>query len=86
MPKFSLDVPHELGAAEARERLERFAELLHSQYKDQVADLSQTWQGNSLAFGFKTLGIKVSGAIDVAEDCLSVNGDLPFAAMMFKGK
>ena len=86
MPKFNLDVPHALGAEEARHRLERFAEALHSKYSDQVSDLNQSWNGDSLSFGFKTFGFKIGGTIDVAEDQLRVNGDLPLSAMMFKGK
>ena len=53
---------------------------------EKVSDLSQSWSGNTLAFGFKTFGIKINGAVDVLEDVLKVTCDIPFAAMMFKGK
>ena len=86
MPKFQLEVPHELGAAEAKSRLERFIEMLQGKFQEKVSDLSQGWTGNTLNFGFKTFGIKINGAIDVQENALKVDGDIPFAAMMFKGK
>jgi hypothetical protein len=86
VPKFQLEVPHQLGAAEAKSRLERFIEMLQGQFGEKVSDLSQGWAGNTLNFGFKTFGIKINGAIDVRDDALAVVGDIPFAAMMFKGK
>ena len=86
MPKFNLEVPHKLGADEAKGRLERKAEFLFEKFGDQVKDLSQTWVGNILNFGFKTMGMRFDGNVAVEEDRVQVNGDLPFAAMMFKGK
>jgi putative polyhydroxyalkanoate system protein len=86
VPKFTLDVPHSLGAGEAKSRLERFVEVMQAKFQDKVSDLSQTWAGNTLNFTFKSFGIKIGGAIDVRDDKLDVTGDIPFAAMMFKGK
>jgi len=86
VPKFQLEVPHQLGAAEAKSRLERFIEVMQGKFQEKVSDLSQGWAGNTLNFGFKTFGIKINGAIDVGEEALHVAGDIPFAAMMFKGK
>jgi putative polyhydroxyalkanoate system protein len=86
VPKFSLEVPHTFTAEEAKSRLERFAESLQAQYGDKVSDLEQTWNGNKLSFGFKTFGIKIAGAIEALEQKLLVTGEIPFTAMMFKGK
>lgn len=86
MPKFSLEVPHNLSADEARMRLERFVESLQARFQDKVSDLSQSWDGNTLSFGFKTFGFKIAGAIASLEKKLDVTGDLPMTAMMFKGK
>ena len=86
MPKLSLEIPHQLSADEAKDRLLRFTEALQSKFQDQVGDLEQSWEGNDLAFGFKTFGIKIQGKIGVQDDKLVLDGDLPFSAMMFKGK
>jgi hypothetical protein len=51
-----------------------------------VSELEQSWEGKLLKFRFKTYGIPLSGAIAVNEHDLAVDGDLPFTAMMFKGK
>lgn len=86
MPKFSLEVPHTFTAEEAKSRLERFVDSLQAQYGDKVSDLQQSWDGNKLSFGFKTFGIKIAGAIEALEQKLHVTGEIPFSAMMFKGK
>ncbi len=86
MPKFQLEIPHTLSAEEAKARLERFIESLQAKFQDKVSDLSQSWDDNTLSFGFKTFGFKIAGAIAASENKLDVSGDIPFAAMMFKGK
>ena len=82
MPKFGVRVPHNLTQQEARSRLERFVEV----FEGQVSDLHQSWEGDTLRFRFKTYGIQLEGGIAVTENELDLNGDLPFSAMMFRGK
>jgi hypothetical protein len=86
VPKFHFEVPHSLTAADAKSRLERFVESLQAKFADKVSDLNQSWDGNKLAFGFKTFGIKINGDITALDNQLDVHGEIPFAAMMFKGK
>ena len=86
MPKFHFEIPHSLTADEAKSRMERFVESLQAKFQDKVSDLDQGWNGNTLAFGFKTFGIKITGDITAHDNKLDVNGEIPFSAMMFKGK
>ena len=86
MPKSSFSIPHTLPADEAKGRLEKFADALRSKFQDQVSDLDNSWEGDTLTFGFKTFGIKIKGNIEVRESELAVDYELPFAAMAFKGK
>jgi putative polyhydroxyalkanoate system protein len=86
MPKFGVRVPHQLTKDEARSRLERFVEMIQAKYAGKVGDLEQSWEGDTLKFHFKTYGIPLNGGITVNDSELNLAGDLPFAAMMFKGK
>jgi putative polyhydroxyalkanoate system protein len=86
MPKFNVQVPHSLTREEARARLERFADRLQQKFQTQVSDLDQSWEDDTLRFRFKTYGIPLSGGIAVNDASLDVDGDLPFTAMMFRGK
>jgi putative polyhydroxyalkanoate system protein len=84
MPKFGLTVPHQLTKDEARSRLERLIEAIENKFK--VSDLEKSWDGDTLNFSAKTFGIQLKGGIAVTENELKLDGELPFAAMMFKGK
>lgn len=86
MPKLNLEIPHALSADEAKSRLERKVEFLQGSYGSQVKDMTQSWNGNTLNFGFKTMGMRFDGDLAVEDNRVVLNGDLPFAAMMFKGK
>jgi len=86
VPRLALTVPHSLDKAEARSRLEKFAPTVREKYKDMVKDVYETWDEDTLNFGFKTAGMKIGGDLKVEENQLSLTGNLPFAAMVFKGK
>ncbi|HEX4147660.1 MAG TPA: polyhydroxyalkanoic acid system family protein [Pirellulales bacterium] len=86
MPKLTVAVPHQLDQAAATERLQGILAKLKERYEGQVSDLHEEWQGNVLNFAFKTFGFNVKGAMHVEPQQVRVDGDLPFAAMMFKGK
>lgn len=86
MPKFNVRVPHSLPQADAKQRLDGFAKVISEKLQDQVSDLEQSWEGDTLRFRFKTYGIPLSGGIKVEDKQLVVDGELPITAMMFKGK
>jgi putative polyhydroxyalkanoate system protein len=86
VPKLSFSVPHSKGKDEVRSRLEAFADRVRAKYEGQVKDVKQSWDGDTLSFGFRTLGNNIEGRLTVEDDRLAVDGSLPFAAMMFKGK
>jgi len=79
-------IPHQLGKQVAAERLTHFLDRVREKYQDQISNLQQTVNGDVLDFGFQTYGIDVRGRITVSEDQLHLDGELPIAAMMFKGK
>lgn len=86
MPKLTVAVPHSLDPQEVTKRLQGFLERVRSRYGDQVSDLQESWGENSGNFSFKTYGFNVKGNIAVEPGEVKVEGDLPFAAMMFKGR
>jgi hypothetical protein len=86
MPKLTVAVPHALDPQEATKRLQGFLERVRSRYQDQVSDLHEEWGENAGTFSFKTYGFNVKGNVAVQPGEVRVEGDLPFAAMMFKGR
>jgi hypothetical protein len=86
MPSFSTEVDHTLGQEQATERLKGFVTQVGERYKDQVSQMDGEWIENVLKFALTTYGFNISGALTVEEKRVLLKGDLPFAAMMFRGK
>jgi len=86
MPSLVITVPHSLGAEEATTRLKTFFEKLKQQHQDKMSNLEEQWEGNRLNYAFSTFGFNIKGDLNIEPGEVRVNGSLPFAAMMFKGK
>jgi hypothetical protein len=86
MPSLSISIPHALGTEEAVSRLKTFFQKLKERHADKVSNLEEQWEGNKLSYAFSTYGFNIKGDLDVEPGEIKVNGSLPFAAMMFKGK
>ena len=86
MPSLNLNSPHQLGQEEATNRLKTFFEKLKARHGDKVSNLKEEWQGNLLKYSFSTYGFNIKGDLSVEPDAVKIKGELPFAAMMFKGK
>ncbi len=86
MPSLTIAVPHTLTAEEAKERLQSLFSKIKEKYGDQVSNLEESWDGNKLAYAFSTFGFNIKGDMNVEPNEIQINGSIPFAAMMFKGK
>lgn len=73
----TLTLPHELGRAEARRRIdEGFANF--SQHMGAASGvLSKSWTGDRLNFSFQALGQGISGTIDVEDTAIRLEVLLP---------
>jgi hypothetical protein len=85
MPKLSLDIPHTLGRDGAAQRLKDKLAAVRSQYQSQVTDFKEEWKDHTFAFGFRVMGMDVSGSVAVEETRVCLAAELPMAAMFFKG-
>jgi hypothetical protein len=86
MPSLKLAFPHQLGQPEAVARLKNLLTKVKDKYQDQVSNLSESWNENTLTFSFTTYGFKVAGDVIVEPTEVRLDGQIPFAAMIFKGK
>jgi hypothetical protein len=86
MPSLKLTIPHALGQEEAAKRLRGMLAKIKARHGDQVTDLKEDWNGDAVDFSFKTFGMSITGNVAVGPDAVNLDGQLPFAAMMFKGK
>lgn len=78
----TVTIPHELGRAEARRRIEEGVARAAQQFGDGVK-LTKAWEGDRLSFTAKVVGQAVAGRLDVLEDAVKMEVDLPpFFAMI----
>ena len=73
----TISIPHQLGRAEARRRIEAgFAKIIH-QLPGSGGACSQRWDGDRLTFGVAAMGQTVSGVIDVLDAAVTIQIELP---------
>ena len=87
MPGFKVEVPHNLGQEEAANRVKSLLDHLRDRFEGQIKDMEQYWsEDDVMKFSFKTVGVNIKGEMDIQPNSVVVHGDLPFAAMLFKGR
>ena len=86
MPQFATEVPHQLGQAGAVEKLKGFLDQVQERYPKEISEIEGSWSDNVLSYVLTSFGIKIDGTLTVEEESVKMEGNLPFAAMMFKGK
>ena len=86
MPGFTTEVKHELGKEAAIEKLKGFLDQVKERYPKEISKIDGAWKDNVLSYEFTTFGINVDGTLTVEDQLVLMEGNLPFAAMMFKGK
>lgn len=86
----SITIPHEVGAQEARRRIDEGVERLVAQAGGGMAKIQKTWDGDRLDFIAEAIGQRITGRLDVGEKEVKMEIDLPnilaLVADKFKGK
>ena len=85
MPKMKMTIPHTLGQDEARQRVQGMISNMKEQYGDKVSDLEEEWSGDTGRFSLKAMGMNLKGTLEITDNSLEVDGDLPWAAKPFQG-
>jgi hypothetical protein len=78
----TVTIPHQLGKAEAHKRVEEGFGRIVQQFGEGVK-LTKAWEGDRLSFSAKVVGQAVTGRLDVLEEAVRMEVDLPpFFAMI----
>ena len=88
MPKpLIVDIPHDLGQAEAKRRLEEGSAQMQAMLsKSGIAVDKMAWAGDRLDFGVSALAQKIAGTIDVGAESVRLEVQLPFLLALFAEK
>lgn len=76
----TVTIPHKLGKAEARRRLEEGFGSIQQQMTGGLKGMlsfHQRWEQDRLCFEGGTLGQKLTGSIEIAEDAVRIQLDVP---------
>jgi hypothetical protein len=82
----TLTLPHELGRAEARRRIDKSFEDFARHLGGAAGPLNRTWDGDRLRFALEMLGQRISGVIDVEDTALKMEIVLPNVLALMAGK
>jgi hypothetical protein len=81
-----VSIPHNLGKAEAVRRLQGGVTRLKSQFGDKVAAVDETWTGDRMDFRVGAMGQTVNGHLEVFEEQVRVEVQLPWLLAMVAEK
>ena len=73
-----VSIPHRLGKAEAVRRLKSGLASAQADYKHLFTVQEETWVGDNLTFRISAVGMQASGNIDVREDHVQMELQLPW--------
>ncbi|WP_026380724.1 polyhydroxyalkanoic acid system family protein [Afifella pfennigii] len=75
----TVHIPHKLGREEAKRRLQSgFGRLREEIAVGRVLQFNEVWEGDRLSFDAATMGQTIAGRIDVFEEVVRVEVDLPW--------
>ena len=73
-----VSIPHQLGKQEALRRLQTGLTKVRTTFGAHLAHVEDTWTGDHLDFRAAVLGQHVSGSMDVADDHVRLEVQLPW--------
>lgn len=73
----TVSIPHQLGRAEARRRIESGFAKIVEQLPGAGGTSSQRWDGDKLRFGVSAMGQSVTGVVDVLDAAVTIEIELP---------
>jgi putative polyhydroxyalkanoate system protein len=82
----SVSIPHQLGRAEARRRIDDGFGDLSRHLGGAAGALEKRWEGDRLDFSLTSLGQSITGHVSVADAVVTVEVLLPGFLAMIAGK
>jgi hypothetical protein len=79
-------IPHRLGKEEAKHRLQAGFHNVRSNVGESFMVLKDTWAGDHLDFQASLLGQSTTGTVDVAEDHVRLEVQLPWVLAILADK
>jgi putative polyhydroxyalkanoate system protein len=83
----TISIPHELGRATARQRIEEGFGKLTAQFGEAAAKaVTKTWTGDRMDFSVAAIGQHITGHLDVQDAAVLMTINLPNVLALLAGK
>jgi hypothetical protein len=77
-----VSIPHRLGKQEALRRLQAGLAHVRTSFGQHLTQVEERWSGEHLDFAVAVLGQRASGTMDVADDHVRLEVELPWLLAM----
>ena len=81
-----VSIPHSLGKAEALRRLQGGVTRMKTQFSGQIASIDEQWTDDRMTFRVGAMGQTVTGELQVMDDAVRVEVQLPWILAMVAEK
>lgn len=85
MEKITVNVPHKLGRAEARQRIDGGFAKVQEKIAGKSVDVEQDWQGDVMSFSAAVMGQTITGNLTVEESNVAIEVNLPWFLAKLSG-
>ena len=85
MADLNVSIPHELSKEEALDRIKKLLTNLKKEQAQIVTDVKEKWEGERGEVQFSAQGFDLAGNIQVNDNSVDIDAELPFALSFFKG-
>ena len=82
----TVSIPHQLGRQEARRRIEEGFARLGEQLGGGLGQVHKSWVGDQMQFAAKVMGQAITGRLDVLDQAVTIQVELPSLLAMVAGK
>jgi hypothetical protein len=85
MPKMTASIPHRLSRAEAKRRIQEQLGTVRREFASHLQDVHEGWAGDRLDFSLGALGQSITGCLNVDDQAVHVEVDLPWLLALLAG-
>jgi putative polyhydroxyalkanoate system protein len=85
MPNLTINIPHQLGRAEAKRRIQEQIQQLRQQHGAMLSKLEERWTGDRLDFTVVVLAQTLTGWAFVEDQAVRLEVELPWMLAVLAG-
>jgi putative polyhydroxyalkanoate system protein len=85
MSELTASIPHRLSREDVKQRIREHLEMMRRQHSAVVANIQESWTGDTLALSLTAMGQPLNGRVTVEDDAVRVSLILPWLLRLLSG-